>query len=171
MVYEVNRFTPMKIKEVGEILLNDFDVLNLSKEDERLRYHLKDPFCPDVGIIQEVYVIYKPSILQLLEGRFQSIDSDEFKVAKKKDPTIATCDLEYVLETASLVVLASERDSVLTSYFYSGTAEKLDSLFNLCMGYSRELENKKYRHSLRRFMKDIKIVEQMGLLKRIMINR
>jgi len=35
-------------------------------------------FCPDVGVIQGVYVIYKQSILSLIEGRFQSIDSYEF---------------------------------------------------------------------------------------------
>ena len=81
---------------------------------------------------------------------------------------IPVCDLEYILEMATVVVLASERDGVLTGYFYSGAAEKLDSIFNLCMGYSKELENNKYQHSLRRFMKDIKIVDQMGLLGKLM---
>lgn len=62
-------------------------------------------------------------------------------------------------------------DGVLTSYFYSGAAEKLDSIFNLCIGYSKKLENKRYKHSLRAFMNDIKIVEQMGLLERLMTNK
>lgn len=161
-------FLPMKIKAVEEILLYDLDALKVSKEDERLKYHLNDPFCPDVSVIQGVYVIYKQSILQLLEGRFQSIDSYEFKETKRKERTILVKDIEYVLEMATVVVLASESDGVLTSYFYSGAAEKLDSIFNLCMGYSKELENKRYEHSLQRFMNDIKIVEQMGLLERLM---
>jgi len=72
---------------------------------------------------------------------------------------------------ATVVVLASDSNGVLTSYFYSGDAEKLDSIFNLCIGYSKELENKKYKHSLQRIMNDIKIVEQMGLLERLMKNR
>ncbi|WP_246367078.1 hypothetical protein [Paraliobacillus salinarum] len=72
---------------------------------------------------------------------------------------------------ATVVVLASESDGVLTSYFCSGNAEKLDSIFNLCLGYSKELEIKKYKRSLQRFMNDIKIVEQMGLLERLMKNK
>lgn len=44
MGYEANLFTPMKIKEVEEILLYDLDALKVSKEDERLKYHLNDPF-------------------------------------------------------------------------------------------------------------------------------
>ena len=171
MGYEANLFTPMKIKEVEEILLYDLDALKVSKEDERLKYHLNDPFCPDVSVIQGVYVIYKQSILQLLEGKIRSIDSYEFKETKKKERTILVEDIEYALEMATVVVLASESDDVLTSYFYSGAAEKLDSIFNLCIGYSKELENKKYKHSLRAFMNDIKIVEQMGLLERIRKNK
>ncbi len=161
----------MKIKEVEEILLYDLDALKVSKEDERLKYHLNDPFCPDISVIQGVYVIYKQSILQLLEGKIRSIDSYEFKETKKKERTILVEDIEYALEMATVVVLASESDDVLTSYFYSGAAEKLDSIFNLCIGYSKELENKKYKHSLRAFMNDIKIVEQMGLLERIRKNK
>ena|SRR5699024_6921369 len=161
-------FLPMKIKEVEKILLYDLEALKVSKEDERLTYHLNDPFCPDASIIQGVYVIYKQSILQLLEGRFQSIDRYEFKETKRKERTILACDIEYVLEMATVVVLASESDGVLTSYFYSGAAEKLDSILNLCIGYSKGLENKKHKHSLQRFMNDIKTVEKMGLLERLM---
>lgn len=47
-------------------------------------------FCPDVSVIQGVYVIYKQSILQLLEGKIRSIDSYEFKETKKKKRTILT---------------------------------------------------------------------------------
>ena len=54
-----NTFTPMKIKEVEEILLYDLDALKVSKVDERLKYHLNDSFCPDASIIQGGYVIYK----------------------------------------------------------------------------------------------------------------
>lgn len=171
MGYEANLFTPMKIKEVEEILLYDLDAVKVSKEDERLKFHLNDPFCPDVSVIQGVYVIYKQSILQLLEGKIRSIDSYEFKETKRKERTVLVEDIEYVLEMATVVVLASENDGVLTSYFYSGAAEKLDSIFNLCIGYSKELENKRYKHSLRAFMNDIKIVEQMGLLERLMTNK
>ena len=171
MGYEANLFTPLKIKEVEEILLYDLDALKVSKEDERLKFHLNDPFCPDVSVIQGVYVIYKQSILQLLEGKIRSIDSYELKETKRKERTVLVEDIEYVLEMATVVVLASESDGVLTSYFYSGAAEKLDSIFNLCIGYSKELENKRYKHSLRAFMNDIKIVEQMGLLERLMTNK
>lgn len=164
-------FLPMKIKEVEEILLYDLDALKVSKEDERLKYHLNDPFCPDVSVIQGVYVIYKQSILQLLEGKIRSIDSYEFKETKRKERTILVKDIEYVLEMATVAVLASESDGVLTSYFYSGAAEKLDSIFNLCMGYSKDLENKRYKQGLQRFMNDIKIVEQMGLLEKLMKNK
>jgi len=171
MGYEANLFTPLKIKEVEEILLYDLDALKISKEDERLKFHLNDPFCPDVSIIQGVYVIYKQSILQLLEGRLQSIDRYEFKETIRKERTILVEDIEYALEMATVVVLASESDDVLTSYFDSGAAEKLDSIFNLCIGCSKALENKRYKHSLRAFMNDIKIVEQMGLLEKLMKNK
>jgi len=171
MGYEADVFTPMKIKEVEEILLYDLDAIKVSKEDERLKYHLNDPFCPDVSIIQGVYVIYKQSILQLLEGKLRSIDNYEFKEAKRKESTISARDIEYVLEMATVVVLASENESVLTSYFFSGAGEKLDSIFNLCIGYSKDLENKKYKHSLQRFKRDIKTVEQMGMLERLMMDK
>ena len=89
-------FLPMKIKEVEEILLYDLDALKVSKEDERLKYHLNDPFCPNISVIQGVYVIYKQSILQLLEGKIRSIDSYEFK--ETKPPVCCSCRLKHDFE-------------------------------------------------------------------------
>lgn len=167
----VDTFSPKKIKEIDKILLYDLDVINVLKEDDRIQFILNDPYCPDNSLIQGVYVIYKKSVLELLEGKISSIHSYEFINAKKNERTISEEDIEYVLEMATVVVLASESDGVLTKYFYSGTGEKLDSMFNLCLGYSKELEKKEYKVSLQRFMNDIKIVEQMGLLERIIRNK
>lgn len=89
-----------------------------------------------------MYVIYKKSILNLLEGRMSSIHSNEFINAKKKDRTISEENIEYVLEMATVVVLASENNGELTNYFYSGFGERLDSIFNLCLGYSTDLQKK-----------------------------
>lgn len=117
-----------------------------------------------MNLIQGVYIIYKKSILELLEGRIRSIHSFEFMNAKKKDRTISEEDFEYVLDVATVVVIASE-SSVLTKYFYGGTAGKLDHIFHLCLGYSNE-----DKENLQQFMNDIKIVEQMGLLEKIIGN-
>ncbi|WP_249317192.1 hypothetical protein [Bacillus sp. FJAT-50079] len=121
-----------------------------------------------MSLIQGVYVIYKKSILELLEGRICSIHSYEFMNAKKKDHTISEEDIEYLLEMAPVVVLASETDDILSTYFVAGhLGEKLYSILNLCLGYSKELEKEEYKESLQRFMNDIKRVEQMGLLGEI----
>src|SRR5699024_9327695 len=168
MKYRLAEFTPMKVKEVEKLLLEDLEAIKVSQEDQRLKYHLNDPLCPDKNIIYGVYIIYKQSIIQLLEGKIHSIQNDRFKEVKKKDATISLEDIEYILEIATVIVLASEGGDILTSYFYSGTGEKLDSILNLCIGYSKELESKKYRHSLQRFKNDIKMVERMGLLHRIL---
>ncbi|MFX0564602.1 hypothetical protein [Bacillus pumilus] len=112
-----------------------------------------------------MYVIYKKSILNLLEGRIRSIHSHEFMNAKKKDRAISKEDIEYVLEMATVVVLASENSGVLTNYFYSGVGERLDRIFNICLGYSSDLQKTENKVRLQRFMNDIKIVEEMGLLE------
>ncbi|MGG1864574.1 hypothetical protein ABEP22_00390 [Bacillus safensis] len=160
-------FPPMKIEEIDQILLYDLDAIKIEKEDERIKFILQDPYCPDKSHIHSVYVIYKKSILNLLEGRIRSIHSHEFMSAKKKDRTISKEDIEYVLEMATVVVLASENNGVLTNYFYSGNGERLDSIFNICLGYSTDLQKKEHKVSLQRFMNDIKIVEQMGLLEKL----
>ncbi|WP_144474217.1 hypothetical protein [Bacillus pumilus] len=160
-------FPPMKIEEIDQILLYDLDAIKIEKEDERIKFILQDPYCPDKSHIHSVYVIYKKSILDLLEGRIHSIHSHEFINANKKDRTISKEDIEYVLEMATVVVLASENSGVLTNYFYSGVGERLDRIFNICLGYSTDLQ-KENKLSLERFMNDMKIVEQMGLLEKIL---
>lgn len=164
------RFLPKKVKDVEEILLEEFSALKVSKEDERLKFHLQDPFCPAVETIYGVYLVYKKSILELLEGRIPSVNSYELIQAKQGEKTLTEEDLAYLLDAGTLIVLASKREGLLTSYFYTGASERLDSLFNLCMGYSRDLEKKKYKTSLERFLKDIRLVERMGLLDRIIDN-
>lgn len=77
-------FPPMKIEEIDQILLYDLDAIKIEKEDERIKFILQDPYCPDKSHIHSVYVIYKKSILNLLEGRIRSIHSHEFMSAKKK---------------------------------------------------------------------------------------
>ncbi|WP_144557733.1 hypothetical protein [Bacillus pumilus] len=163
-----NTFRPMKIEEIDYILLNDLDAIKIEKEDERIKFILQDPYCPDKHHIHSVYVIYKKSILNLLEGRVRSIHSHEFMTANKKDRTISIEDIEYVLEMATVVVLASEDSGILTNYFYSGVGERLDCIFNLCLGYSSDLQKKENKVSLQQFMNDIKIVEEMGLLEKLM---
>lgn len=164
----VGSFPPKKVKEVDKILLSYLDALKISKEDERIKYIFDDPYCPDIRVIQGVYIIYKKSILELLEGRIPSIHSYEFTNANKKDLTISEEDIEYILEIAPVIALASETDDILSTYFIAGhPGEKLYSVFNLCLGYSRELEKEVYKESLQRFMNDIKIVEQIGLLEEI----
>ncbi|MCM3037020.1 hypothetical protein M3579_13710 [Bacillus pumilus] len=159
-------FHPMKIEEIEHILLHDLDAIKMEKDDERITFILQDSYCPDKHHIHRVYVIYKKSILNLLEGRIRSIHSHEFISAKKKDRTISKEDIEYVLEMATVVVLASENNGILTNYFYSGVGERLDCMFNLCLGYSSDLQKKENKVSLQRFMNDIKIVEEMGLLEK-----
>lgn len=161
-----NTFHPMKIEEIEYILLNDLDAIKMEKDDERITFILQDSYCPDKHHIHRVYVIYKKSILNLLEGRIRSIHSHEFISAKKKDRTISKEDIEYVLEMATVVVLASENNGILTNYFYSGVGERLDSIFNLCLGYSSDLQKKENKVSLQRFMNDLKIVKEMGLLEK-----
>lgn len=160
-------FPPTKIEEIDHILLYDFDAIKMEKEDERIKFILQDPYCPDKHHIHSVYVIYKRSILNLLEGRIRFIHSYEFINAKKKDRTISKEDIEYVLEMATVVVLASDKSGVLTNYYFSGVGERLDCIFNLCIGYSTDLQKKEHKVSLQRFMDDIKIVEEMGLLEKI----
>ncbi|WP_111291940.1 hypothetical protein [Bacillus safensis] len=159
-------FPSVTIEKIEKILLHDLDAIKIEKEDECIKFILQDPYCPDKSHIYSVYVIYKKSILNLLEGRIHSIHSHEFMNAKKKDRTISKEDIEYVLEMAAVVVLASENNGVLTNYFYSGDGERLDSIFNICLGYSTDLQKKEHKVSLQRFMKDIKVVEQMGLLEK-----
>lgn len=77
-------FPPMKIEEIDQILLYELDAIKIEKEDERIKFILQDPYCPDKSHIHSVYVIYKKSILNLLEGRIRSIHSHEFMSAKKK---------------------------------------------------------------------------------------
>ncbi|RAP19083.1 hypothetical protein C2W59_01326 [Bacillus pumilus] len=161
-----NTFPSMRIEEIDHILLNDLDAIKMEKEDERIKFILQDPYCPDKSDIHSLYVIYKKSILNLLEGRIRSIHSHEFMTAKKKDRTIFIEDIEYVLEMATVVVLASENNGILTNYFYSGVGERLDCIFNLCLGYSSDLQKKENKVSLQRYMNDIKIVEEMGLLEK-----
>lgn len=55
----------------------------------------------------------------------------------------------------------------MTNYFYSGDGERLDRIFNICLGYSTDLQ-KENKVSLERFMNDMKIVEQMGLLEKML---
>ncbi|MGG5181001.1 hypothetical protein ACQYAC_17150 [Bacillus sp. MM09(2025)] len=164
--HAVNTFRPMKIEEIDSILLNDLDAIKMEKEDERIKFILQDPYCPDKSDIHSVYVIYKRSILNLLEGRIRSIHSYEFINAKKKDRTISKENIEYVLEMATVVVLESEHSGVLTNYYFSGVGERLDCIFNLCLGYSSDLQKKENKVSLQRCMNDMKIVEEMGLLEK-----
>lgn len=164
-------FLPLKLEWVEQFLLVTLKAIKIPKEKESIQMILDDPYCPDRSLIHGVYVIYQKSVLELLEGKISSIHSYEFTETKKKDRTISANDIEYVLETATVVVLASENDGIFRRYFYGGANEKLDSIFNFRLGYSKELENKKYKLSLQRFMKDIKIVEQMGLLERLMKNK
>ncbi|MDM5297237.1 hypothetical protein QUF51_03550 [Bacillus pumilus] len=122
----IDTLTPKKIEEINQILLYDFDAIKIFKKDERIKFILHDPYCPDKSLIQGVYVIYKKSILNLLEGRISSIHSVEYFHTKKKDRTITEENIEYVLEIATVVVLASENNEVLTKYFYSGSKDKKD---------------------------------------------
>lgn len=89
-----NTSPPMKIEEIDKSLLNDLDAIKIEKEDERIKFILQDPYCPDKSDIHSVYVIYKKSILNLLEGRIRSTHSHEFMNAKKKDRTISKEDIE-----------------------------------------------------------------------------
>lgn len=71
---------------------------------------------------------------------------------------------------ATVVVLASKNDQVLTTYFIAGSGEKLNSILNLCLGYSKDLEDNKFENSLQNFLSDIEVVKQMGLLEEIIGN-
>ncbi|OIJ14374.1 hypothetical protein BKP37_08485 [Anaerobacillus alkalilacustris] len=123
---------------------------------------MDDPYAPEIELVKGVYVINKKAILELLEGRIHSINSYEFNILKKKSRNISDEDIEYVLEMATVVVLASEKNQTLTTYFIAGTGEKLNSILNLCLGYSKDLENNKFKLSLQNFIDDVEVVKQMG---------
>ena len=163
-------FPPKRIEEVDYILVNYLEGLKISKEDKRIKIILDDYYAPEMKLIKGVYVIYKKSLLELLEGRIHSINSYEFTKSKKKDRTISDEDIEYVLGMATIVVLASENDQILTKYFTAGLGGKLNSILNLCLGYSKDLEVNKFKASLQNFLNDIELVKQMGLLQTIIEN-
>ncbi|MDM5286136.1 hypothetical protein [Peribacillus frigoritolerans] len=83
---------------------------------------------------------------------------------------LSNTDIEYALDMATIVVLASTNNKILTTYFISGSAEKLKSILNVCIGYSKDLEYDKYKASLQNFKNDIETVSQMGLLEKILGN-
>ncbi|WP_057913835.1 hypothetical protein [Peribacillus muralis] len=165
-----NLFPPKRIEEVAYILEHDLEGIKINKEDERIKYILADPYAPDIKLIKGVYLIYNKMILELLTGKIHSINSYEFNYPKKKNRKISDKDIEYALDIATIVVLASTNSKILTSYFISGSAEKLNSILNLCIGYSKDLEFEEYKASLRNFKNDIEIVSQMGLLEKILGN-
>ena len=163
-------FPPKRIEEVDYILKHYLEGIKIPKEDQRIKIILDDHYAPEMKLIKGVYVIYKKTLLELLEGRIHSINSYEFTNSKKKDRTISDEDIEYVLGMATIVVLASENDQILTTYFTAGLGGKLNSILNLCQGYSKELEDKKFKASLQNFFNDIEVVKQMGLLEEIIGN-
>ncbi|MFN7252912.1 MAG: hypothetical protein ACK4M9_19390 [Anaerobacillus sp.] len=165
--YLEKSFPPKQIKDVDYLLKYYLEGIEISKEDKRIKYILDDPYAPEIELVKGVYVIYKKAILEFLEGRIHSINSYEFNSLNKKNRTISDEDLEYVLEMAAVVVLASEKNHTLTQYFIAGTGEKLNSILNLCLGYSKDLENNKFKISLQNFIDDVEVVKQMGLLEKI----
>ncbi|WP_339200757.1 hypothetical protein [Peribacillus sp. FSL P2-0133] len=165
-----NLFPPKRIEEVAYILEHDLDGIDIPKEDERIKYILADPYAPEMKLIKGVYLIYNKTILELLTGKIHSINSYEFRCPKKKNRKISDTDIEYALDMATIVVLASTNNKILTTYFISGSAEKLNSILNLCIGYSKDLEYDEYKASLQNFKNDIEIVSQMGLLDKILGN-
>ena len=163
-------FPTKRVKDVDYILKHCLEGIKVSKDDKRIKNILDDPYAPEMKLIKEVYVIYKKPVLELLEGRIHSINSYEFTNSKKKHRTISDEDIEYVLEMATVVVLASKNDQILTTYFIAGRGGKLDSILNLCLGYSKDLEDNKFKTSLQNFLNDIEVVKQMGLLEAIFGN-
>ena len=163
-------FPPKRIKDVDYILKHYLEGIKIPKEDKRIKFILDDYYAPEMKLIKGVYIIYKKPMLELLEGRIHSINSYEFTNSKKMQRTISDEGIDYVLEMATVVVLASKNDQILTTYFIAGRGGKLDSIFNLCLGYSKELEDHKFKASLQRFSNDIEVVKQMGLLEGIIGN-
>lgn len=163
-------FPPKRIEEVAYILEHDLEGIEIPKEDERIKYILADPYAPEMKLIKRVYLIYNKTILELLKGKIHSIKSYEFKYPKKKNRKISNTDIEYALDMATIVVLASTNNKILTTYFISGSAEKLNSILNVCIGYSKDLEYDEYKASLQNFKNDIETVSQMGLLEKILGN-
>ena len=160
-------FPPKRIEEIDYILKHYLEGLKIPKDNQRIKMIIDDPYAPEMKLIKGVYIIYKKTILELLEGRIESINSYEFTNSKKKDRTISDEDIEYVLGMATVVVLTSENDQVLTTYFTAGLGGKLNSILNLCLGYSKDLEDQKFKASLQSFISDIEVVKQMGLLEEI----
>ncbi|WP_226670349.1 hypothetical protein [Metabacillus litoralis] len=167
--YFEKSFPPKRIKDVDYILKHYLEGIEISKENKRIKFILDDPYSPEMELIKGVYVIYKKPVLELLEGRIRSINSHEFYTSKKENRTISDEDIEYVLETATIVALASDNSQILTTYFIAGSGEKLNSILNLCRGYSKDLENNEFKVSLQSFIDDIEIVKEMGLLDEIIV--
>ncbi|WP_273126925.1 hypothetical protein [Bacillus weihaiensis] len=159
-------FPPKKIKDVDYIVKHYLEGIEISKEDQRIKFILDDPYAPEMQLIKGVYVIYKKAILELLEGRIRSIKSYEFTSTKQKNRTITAEDIEYVLETATIVVLASDNSQLLSAYFIAGSGKKINSILNLCRGYQ---ENHEDKASLQNFNDDLAVVNEMGLLEEISV--
>ena len=74
--YDLKKSFPLKrIEEVDYILVDYLEGIKISKDDQRIKMIVDDPYAPEMKLIKGVYIIYKKPILELLEGRIESMNS------------------------------------------------------------------------------------------------
>jgi len=96
------------------------------------------------------------------------LDSYEFHKEQQKERKILSEDFEDVLDFSAIVVISSIDSVHISDYYIGGSAERLDSILNLCLGFPKQTEAKYYDNTISLFINDIRIVEKMLCLDHIL---
>ncbi|MFH7819152.1 hypothetical protein [Neobacillus thermocopriae] len=161
-------FIPKKVSFIHEMMVNRFRAIAINKFDPRISHLLKDPYIPDFSEIYGIYCVYSKSILGLLNNKYSSFDSYEFNTDQQKEKKILSEEFEDVLDISTIVVISSIDGVYISNYYIGGSAERLNSILNLCLGFPKQTEAKYYKNTISLFIKDISIVEKMGYLDNIL---
>ncbi|SDN64319.1 hypothetical protein [Alkalicoccus daliensis] len=166
--YTEKDFVPKSIDFIDKMIVLRFHAIPIEKDDDRIAHLMEDPFIPPDKTILGVYCIYRKSVLYVLDGSINSFNTPEFKTAFSADRLIKEEELEYVLDFAPLVIVASEDSTYISQYFIGGSSKKLDSILNVCLGYPKITSKKHVNNILKPFNEDIVTVENMGYLPNIL---
>jgi hypothetical protein len=160
-------FIPKKLRFIHDMLISRFKALSIDKNDRRIAHLMNDSYISDPSKIFGVYIIYRKSILDILDNKYNSFDSYEFKQAHFKDRTVSQEDVEDVLDISILVVIASDDGKHISNYYIGGSSEILNSFLNVCLGFPKNTNPKFYKNTISVFTEDVKIVKNMGYLDNI----
>ncbi|MBM7702076.1 hypothetical protein [Metabacillus iocasae] len=152
------------IQEVHAFFLNELEALPLPIDHPDVQNHLADPFMPVREKICGIYVIYKKSILALLQGKVQHRYGLDFALVKEKDVELSLDDAESALFIGALVVVETTNHKQISSCFIGGSADRLYHLVKIFAGLpsiSREDFDEK---ELQSFISSLHVVKSMGFL-------